>query len=327
MILTNNPNRPSFKQRVQVYLSKLQQAGLLVEVIKLPTNKLERLKVFKRASQFDGVLLQKKCLNLFDAACLRRYSRKIIYDFDDAVMYSPTTPESNRSSHFRLFRRTAKLADMIIAGNLYLAEHARRFNPNVEILPTGLDTSNYKLCAKPKNDGRTRLVWIGSSSTLKYLAEIKPVLEEIAARFDNVVLRIIADDFLELQNMVVEKCRWSEQTQVIDLVTSDIGLAPLPNNRFTRGKCGFKILQYAAAGLPVVASPVATNAEYVCDGITGFHAINASQWIDRISELAESAELQTTMGREGQTNVKNFDINVIGKRLLDLIGGVLQQDE
>jgi glycosyltransferase involved in cell wall biosynthesis len=323
LILTNNPNRASFKQRVEVYLSKLQEGGVFAEVIKLPTSELERLKVFKRASQFDGVLLQKKRLNLFDAVCLRRYGRKIIYDFDDAVMYSDKSPERNRSSHFRLFRRTAKLADMVIAGNLYLAEHARRFNPNVEILPTGLNTSNYKLCPKLKNDGRIRLVWIGSSSTLKYLAEIKPALEEIGARFDNVVLRIIADDFFDLQNMEVEEFRWSLEKQAADLATSDVGLAPLPNNRFTKGKCGFKILQYAAAGLAVVASAVGINAEYVCDGVTGFHAINASQWIDKISELIENAELRRTMGREGQANVKNFDIDVIGKRLLDLIVGAL----
>lgn len=318
LILTNNPNRASFRQRVEVYLSKLQEGGVFAKVTKLPTSELERLKVFKRASQFDGVLLQKKCLNLFDAICLRRYSRKIIYDFDDAVMYSPTTPESNRSSHFRLFRRTTKLADMVIAGNLYLAEHARRFNPNVEILPTGLDTSNYKLRAKLKNDGKTRLVWIGSSSTLKYLAEIKPALEKIGARFDNVVLRIIADDFFDLQNMDVEEFRWSPEKQVADLATSDVGLAPLPNNRFTRGKCGFKILQYAAAGLAVVTSAVGINAEYVCDGVTGFHAVNASQWIDKISELIENAELRRTMGRQGEANVKKFDINVIGKHFLDL---------
>ena len=319
LILTNNLNRASFKQRVEVYLSKLQEGGVFAEVTKLPTSELERLKVFKRASQFDGVLLQKKCLNLFDAICLRRYSRKIIYDFDDAIMYSPKAPERNSFSHFNPFSRTVKLADMVIAGNFYIAEQAREFNPNVEILPTGLDTSNYKLCAKLKNDGKTRLVWIGSSSTLKYLAEIKPALEEIGARFDNVVLRIIADDFFDLQNIVVEKYRWSEETQVIDLVTSNIGLAPLPNNRFTRGKCGFKILQYAAAGLAVVASAVGVNAEYVCDGVTGFHAMNASQWIDKISELIENTELRRTMGREGQSNVKNVDIDVIGKRLLDLI--------
>ncbi|UCC21670.1 MAG: glycosyltransferase family 4 protein, partial [Planctomycetota bacterium] len=259
------------------------------------------------------------CLNLFDAACLRRYGRKIIYDLDDAVMYSPTTPESNKSSHFRLFRRTAKLADMIIAGNLYLAEYARKSNSNVEVVPTGLDINAYKLQTDAKKDGKIRLVWIGSSSTLNYLAEIKPALEEIGARFDNVVLRIIADDFFDLRNMKVEKRLWAEESRAAELATSNIGLAPLPDNHFTRGKCGFKILEYAAAGLAVVASAVGINAEYVCDGVTGFHAINALQWIDKISELVENPVLRRTMGREGQTNVKNFDIDVIGKRFLDLI--------
>lgn len=319
LILTNNPNRASFKQRVEVYLGKLQEGGVFAEVIKLPTSELERLKVFKRASQFDGVLLQKKCLNLFDAVCLRRYSRKIIYDFDDAVMYSPTTPESNGSSHFRLFRRTAKLADMVIAGNPYLAEHAQKFNSNVEVVPTGLDINAYKLQTDAKKDRKIRLVWIGSKSTLPYLAETQPALEQIGSRFDNVILRIIADDFFDLQNIKVEKRRWAQESRVFELATSDIGLAPLPDNRFTRGKCGFKILQYAAAGLPVVASAVGVNAEYVCAGVTGFHAINTSQWIDKISELIENAELRKRMGREGQTNVKNFDVDVIGKRLLDLV--------
>jgi glycosyltransferase involved in cell wall biosynthesis len=180
---------------------------------------------------------------------------------------------------------------------------------------------------KPKNGGKIRLVWIGSKSTLKYLAEIKPALEEIGSRFDNAILRIICDDFFDLQNMEVEKHQWSEETQVIDLATSDFGLAPLPDNRFTRGKCGFKILQYAAAELPVIASPVGVNAEYVCDGVTGFHAINTSQWVDKISELIENAELRKRMGREGRAKVKNFDIDVLGKRLLDLIVRALQNDE
>ena len=218
--------------------------------------------------EFDGVFLQKKGLNPFDAFWLRKYSKKIIYDFDDAIMYSPKTPERYSLSHFRRFRRTAKLADMVIAGNSYLAEHARKFNSNVEILPTGLDVKAYKSGTKSKNDDKIRLVWIGSQSTLKYLAEIKPTLEEIGSRFDNVILRIICDNFIDLRKMPVEKCPWSEQTQVIDLATSDIGLAPLPDNRFTRGKCGFKVLQYAAAGLPVVASPVGVNTEYISDGIT-----------------------------------------------------------
>lgn len=131
-------------------------------------------------------------------------------------MYSPKTPDSSKTSHFRLFRRTAKLADMIIAGNYYLAELAQRFNDNIKVLPTGLDTKAYNLSIKPEDDGKIRLVWTGSKSTLKYLMEIKAVLEEVGARFPNVVLRIICDDFFDLKNMEVEKLHWSLENQAKD---------------------------------------------------------------------------------------------------------------
>lgn len=325
LIISNNLKRASFRQRIGVYLDTLRTNGIVCEVAKLPAGSLGRRKLFKQAADFDGVFLHKKRMNVFDAVWLHRYSRTIIYDFDDAIMYSPKAPERNSFSHFSPFRRTAKLVDMIIAGNSYLAEHARKFNSRVEVLPTGLNTKEYRVDTRPENDGKIRLVWIGSSSTLKYLVEIKSALEEIGARFDNVVLRIIADDFFDLQNMVVEKYHWSEEMQVIDLVTSDIGLAPLPDNRFTRGKCGFKILQYAAAGLAVITSPIGVNAEYVHHGVTGFHAVNTLQWVEKIAELIENSGLRKTMGRQGQVRVKDFDIEVIGKRILDLIVRVLAQ--
>ena len=323
LILTNNPNRASFRLRIVVYLDILQANDIDCVIAKLPSGTLARRKLFQKAADFDGVFLHRKILNFFDAFWLHRHSRKIIYDFDDALMYSDRKPECNYWSRKRRFRRSVELADLVIAGNPYLAEHAQKFNPRVEVLPTGLDIKAYRTERRAKNDGKIRLVWIGSKSTLKYLAEIKPALEEIGSRFDNAILRIICDDFFDLQNMKVEKHQWHKDTEGADLINSDIGLAPLPDDRFTRGKCGFKILQYAAAKLPVVASPVGMNAEYVSDGVTGSHAINASQWIDKISKLIENAELRKTMGQEGQARVKNFDIDEIGKRLLDLIVGAL----
>ncbi len=319
LILTNNLNRASFRQRIVVHLDILQANDIDCEVAQLPSGTLARRKLFKKAADFDGVFLHRKILNFFDAFWLRRYSRKIIYNFDDALMYSDRKPGCNFWSRQRRFRRSVELADLVISGNSYLAEHAQKFNPRVEVLPTGLDIKAYRAQTKAKNDDKMRLVWIGSKSTLKYLAEIKPALEEIGSRFDNAILRIICDDFFGLQNMKVEKHQWQKDTEVVNLVNSDIGLAPLPDDRFTRGKCGFKILQYAAAKLPVVASPVGVNAEYVCDGITGFHAINASQWVDKISELIENAELRKRMGQEGQAKVKIFDINVLGKQFTELI--------
>jgi len=323
LILSNNPSRASFRQRIGVYLDALRSNGINPEVVKLPRGSLARWKLFKRAADFDGVFLHKKRLNFFDAFWLHRYSKKIIYDFDDTVMYSPKNPERNSLSHFIPFRRTVKLADMIIAGNSYLAEHARKFNPNVRILPTGLDTETYKVQAGLKNNDKIRLVWIGGKSTLCYLAEIEPALEEIGSRFDNVILRIICDDFLNLQNIPVEKYLWSEDTEAADLATCDIGLAPLPDNRFTRGKCGFKILQYASAGLPVIASPVGLNIDYIRQG-GGCLADGASDWIDKMSLLISDSQLRRQMGQKSRANVAQFDARVLGRLLIGLIKACIE---
>ena len=319
LIISNNPNRASFRQRIEVYLKILDSGNIHCEVARLPSGGLARLKLFKQATAFEGVLLHKKCLNLLNAVWLRKYSRKIIYDFDDAIMYSPNKPASNKTSHFRLFRRTAKLADMIIASNSYLAEHAQRFNNNVKVLPTGLDTDPYNIERNIEADGKIRLVWIGSKSTLKYLAEIKPVLEQIGRRFSNVILRIICDVFFDLDNMQVEKCIWSLEKQAPDLIGCDIGLAPLLDNRFTRGKCGFKILQYQAAHLPVIASPVGVNAEFIVDGMTGYWASNNNEWFNAISKLIENTALRKQMANAGLEHVKDFDVNPIGTKLCKII--------
>ncbi|TKJ33979.1 MAG: hypothetical protein CEE38_19240 [Planctomycetes bacterium B3_Pla] len=323
LILTNNPDRASFRQRIGIYLDTLRAGGINCEVAKLPTGSLARRKLFKRAMDFNGVLLHKKCLNCLDAFYLRKYGRKIIYNFDDAVMYSDRNPERHSRSHFVPFRRTVKLTSVVIAGNSYLAGHAKEFNSRVEVVPTGLDMKSYEVKAKVKNDGKIRLVWIGSKSTLKYLAGIKPALEEIGSRFDNVVLRIICDEFFDLDNVEVEKRQWSHETQFLDLAASDIGLAPLPDNRFTRGKCGFKILQYAAAGLPVIASPVGVNAEYVSDGVTGFHAVSVMEWTESISTIIKDSQLRRSMGLAGRHKVERFDIATVGKQFYDIIDNCL----
>ncbi len=318
-ILTNNPKRASFRQRIAIYLDTLRANGLNCEVAKLPSSSLARRRLFKQTAKFEGVFLHRKGLNFIDAFFLSKYRKKVIYDFDDAIMYSDKTPERNSRSHFTPFSQSVELADMVIAGNSYLAEHALRFNQNVVVLPTGLDIKAYKVQTNIQNDGKIRLVWIGSRSTLKYLAEIKPALEQIGSRFNNIILRIICDDFFDLKNMEVEKFQWSLEKQPVDLATSHIGLAPLPDNRFTRGKCGFKILQYQAASLPVIASPVGVNSEYVRQNVTGFLATSIQEWTEKITQLIKNSQLRKQMGNEGLAQVQNFDTDIIGKKLLELI--------
>jgi len=321
LVLTNNPRRPSFRQRIELYIDLLRASGIEAEVARLPGPVLERARTIRRCAAYDAVFLHKKKLNLFELLLLKRYCRKLIYDFDDAVMYKPSAPNRRSFSPLVRFALTVRQADLVIAGNRYLAGQARKYNPNVEILPTGLDLGEYRTrtSAPATADRPVRLVWIGSRSTLRYLAELRPALDEIGSRFDNVVLRIISDRFLELQRMPVEKCPWSYRTQFTDLATADIGLAPLPDNPFTRGKCGFKILQYAAAGLPVVASPVGVNCDYVQQNVTGLFASEAAQWVDAISRLVRDPAERIRLGRAARESVEKFDLKVIGQRLAELL--------
>jgi glycosyltransferase involved in cell wall biosynthesis len=327
LVITNNDslNQPSFRQRIALYLDLLRARGIDCHVARLPREALERRALYASARRFAGVLLHRKVLTAWDAFWLRRLGGTVIYDFDDAVMYSNRQDGRLCPIRSRRFRRAVALSRLVIAGNEYLAQHARRYNPHVEILPTGLGVGAYPVPAPRAKDGLVRLVWIGGGSVLKHLRRIVPALEEVGRRFPQVRLPIISNQFLNLQAMPVEQRPWSRETEVADLVTSDVGLAPLTDDPFTRGKCAFKILQYQAAGLPVVASPVGVNEQYVRDGVTGFLARDLSQWADRLAALIVNPDLRLALGRAGRRDVEKFDVHVLGERFCRLILACLEQ--
>ncbi len=324
LILSHNPDRASFRQRIGVYLPLLEAGGIRCQVEKSPASKIARYRLFSGAGRYDTVLLQKHILNIWEAYVLRKSARKIIYDFDDAVMVNPCNPSRRHCSHRRLFERTVRLADCVIAGNAYLADHARPFCWNVHILPTGLDTQKYDIASAPASDGKIRLVWIGSKATLGYLNELTPVLEQIGKEYPNVVLRIICGTFFDLKQMPVEQKHWSLDTEAMDLAACDIGLCPLPDDHYTRGKCGFKILQYFAAGLPAIASPVGFNKELVIPEKTGFLASSQEQWVSAIKRLIENESLRQSLGRQAKQFVHNYDTAVIGEQFCALTKQALQ---
>ena len=324
LILSNNTERASFRQRIGVYLDCLKAGGIDYEIAKLPSGVFTGRSVFKRAADFDGVLLHKKGLNPLDAYLLRKYSKKIIFNYDDAVMFNPENPDKYSFARMTRFKRSIRLADMVVVGSRYLAEQGMAYNQAITVLPIGLDVSRYNPSdAGRKPDGKVRLVWIGSSSTKKYLEMIRPALEQIGKRYSNAVLRMICDDFLDFENIEVEKCLWSPKSRYYDLAGGDIGLAPLPGDRFTMGKCSFKVLEYAASGLPAVASPVGTNSEHLIEGVTGFFAGDTQQWVDNISKLIDDKQLREKMGQNGLENAAKHDVTVIGQRLVDLIKSVI----
>ena len=322
LILSRHPESASFRQRITLYFDSLTAAGIEYRVEPLPSKLYKTLKLFSRASGFDAVFLHKKRLPPLENFFLRKNAKKIIYDFDDAVMFDQQHPENPHPKKLKRFAATVKMADKIIAGNTFLADFAKQFNDSTVILPTGLNTEEYKI-KKNKPDDKIRLVWIGSGSNLLYLEHIKDSFEQIGKKYSNVVLRIICNEFFDLANMPVEKIKWSLKNQVPDLVNSDIGLAPLPDDNFTRGKCGFKILQYAAASLPSVASPVGVNADMVQNGINGFLAETPRQWTDSISRLIENPDLCIKMGQQAEITAKNYNVLLLGKKFTDIISGIM----
>lgn len=324
LILSNNPSRASYRQRIGIYVERLAERGIEGRLEQLPKSLIGRARLYAAAREYDGVLLHKKTLNAIDARLLRRFARRIIYDLDDAIMYSPRRPEQDKRSHRIPFYRTVSMVDHVIAGNGYLADHARPYCPSVHVLPTGLCLGPYRAARRRPNGDVVRLVWIGSKSTLRYLEQITEVLTAVGRRYPNVVLRIIADQFTEPDGIPVEKHSWSGTREAQELLDSDIGLAPLPDNAFTRGKCAFKILQYFAASLPCVASPVGMNRDLVRDDETGFSAQSRREWIDTLGRLIEDETLRRSMGERGNRLVQEYDQQRIGERFCDLIEQALR---
>jgi glycosyltransferase involved in cell wall biosynthesis len=325
LILTSNPERASFRQRIGTYLDTLRASGIDCDVAILPSGFLSRQRLLMQAAKYDGVFVHKKMFNWLDAITLRKYAKKVIFNFDDAIMYDHKHPERDSMPRHVAFHRMVKMADMVLVGSSYLAKQALPFNDRIEILPIGLEVKRYGTDARPSSDGKVRLVWIGSATTLCYLQRISPILDEVGSRCTNTVLRIIGEEFLELANMPVETMMWSDKNRFAGLAASDIGLAPLPDDRFSQGKCSFKVLEYAASGLPVVGSAVGTNPDHIVHNVTGFLAGDDKEWIAAIVRLIEDPYLRRTMGAAGSEHAKKFDTSVFGQKLAGMIAQCLQR--
>jgi glycosyltransferase involved in cell wall biosynthesis len=200
------------------------------------------------------------------------------------------------------FKTTCAILDHCVAGNAYLAEIFAARGVATSILPTVVDPLHYQVKLHAATDS-PRLVWIGSRSTLPYLATIAGGLKMAADRTPGLRLTVIADRTWHDAPLPVDFVPWSEAAEAAALAGGDIGIAPTPEDRWTLGKCGFKIIQCMAAGLPVVASPIGANATIVCEGQTGYLPTTDEQWADAIVRLASDTMLRATMGAMARRDV------------------------
>jgi glycosyltransferase involved in cell wall biosynthesis len=203
----------------------------------------------------------------------------------------------------RRFLATSRVVDHVAAGNEYLAEIFRRQRCRALVVPTVVDAGRYQV--KPHAATPTpRLVWIGSHSTMPYLRLFLPAIEQAARELPGLRLLTIADARIESHAIAVEHEPWSEAGETAALCRGDIGIAPTPTDPWTMGKCGFKILQYMACGLPVIASPVGANAQIVIEGETGFLPREPAEWPAAVVRLAKDAELRSKMGAAARQRVQ-----------------------
>jgi glycosyltransferase involved in cell wall biosynthesis len=302
------------------YIPCLEREGYLPEVFVIPKNYMDRLSLFRIIRDFDLVFLHRKLLSAIWWLLLRKNSRNLIYDFDDAVMFRDSAHKDPFSARkMNSFKRIIRNADIVIAGNEYLKNLAVNENSKTFVVPTPIDMNRYT--EKPPAIGSNPLIlgWIGSSVTLFYLENMKNVLDTIFDRFPFVRLKIIADKFFDCDRMPVIKKQWAYEEEISDLHSFDIGLMPLTRDPWSMGKCGFKLLQYMAVGVPAVCSPVGVNKEIVIDGENGFWADNELEWIDKVGELVKNRQLRIEMGiRARRTVIERYSTVVNGKKIMDL---------
>ena len=278
----------------------------------------QRRQDLRRVNDFDAVFIQKGFFPGLHAGIEVAMAKRkpVIFDFDDAIWL----PRQGGASLARALHRETevqqilRIATAVIAGNEFLAEYARRFNPNVTVVPSAVDTSRY-----PRAAGSTTVGWIGSRTTLPYLAPLRPAFEALRVK-----PRVIASGDPGVLGFPVEFRQWSLETETAELAQLGIGIAPLPDNAWECGKCGVKILQYMACSLPVVASPVGANAEIVRDGVTGFLARDATEWIEKLRQLTNDAGLRETMGRAGRELVEQrYSVQAAAEQVATVLRQVL----
>jgi glycosyltransferase involved in cell wall biosynthesis len=295
------------RYRLAAFRPFLERAGHVLDLVALPRGWWARLRLFHRL-RGANVILQRKLLPSWQLALLRRAARRLLFDFDDAVFLrdSYSAKGLHDPARLRRFAATIRACDAVVAGNAFLRDEAVRWTApqRVHLIPTCVDPVRYPTATHERTGKGVQLVWIGSSSTLKGLEANVPLLEEIGQHIPGLCLKLVCDRFLELCHLPVMACPWTEEGEAGELVAADVGISWIPDDLWSRGKCGLKVLQFMAAGLPVVANPVGVHPAIIRHGATGFLAAKPGEWVEAISRLARDPELRARMGRAGRLRVE-----------------------
>jgi glycosyltransferase involved in cell wall biosynthesis len=340
---------PSQRFRFEQYFTLLQENGHDIEIQSFLTSQnwqlffkpgqifskiaallrgfTRRFLIVFRITKFDFVFIHREATPvgppIIEWLLAVAFKARIIYDFDDAIWL---TDRKNESWLLRTIKWRTKVRQIcrwslrVSCGNEYLCEYARRFSQNVFYNPTTVDTEKVHRPGRINKKLRDKLIigWTGSHSTTKYLLEVEKILKQIQQRHPAVELLIIADRRPPLSIRYTFQV-WDPDTEIADLEKIDIGIMPLPDDEWSKGKCGFKAIQYMALKIPCVLSPVGVNSRIVTNGLNGFLCATGEQWMDALGKLIGEPALRESMGEAGRKSIiENYSVSSNSRNFLSL---------
>lgn len=257
-----------------------------------------------REAYFTGTTLFEKLFS--------RSRAKLIFDFDDAIWHFDVSDANKKMGWMKNPGKTGNIisrVDLVFAGNEYLAEFARHYNDHVVVIPTTIDTDEYK--AVPfRNIKPVCIGWSGSITTIRHFEMAVPVFKRLKKRFgDDVCFKVIGDGSYKNAELNIQGIPWRKETEIAELAGIDIGIMPLPDDEWAKGKCGLKGLQYMALGIATVMSPVGVNSEIIKDGVNGMLAGSEDEWVEKLSMLINDSDLRRRLGEAGRaTTVASYSV-------------------
>ncbi|UXP32925.1 glycosyltransferase family 4 protein [Reichenbachiella agarivorans] len=333
LFLTPYPQDTAGSQRFRFeqYIAYLEEQGIVVDrqsfideqtwkILYLPGHTLQKfvgiIKGFARrkwmllrAIQYDYVFVHREAAPLgppvFEWFLAKILSRKLIYDFDDAIWKENTTGANSLAAKMKWASKVASICKWsykVSAGNEFLATYARQFNDHVFVNPTTLDTAYLHLPDHSSTKTNVTVGWTGTHSTLKYLDLIEEVVNELQQELPFEFL-IIADQRPDSGIQGFQYLPWDKESEVADLNRIDIGVMPLEMDEWAKGKCGFKALQFMALERPVLVTPIGVNAEIVEHGVSGYHCQSREEWKQQLKVLIQDESLRQQMGIRGREKV------------------------
>ncbi len=286
-----------------------------------------------RANQYDIIFIQREAFmtgfTFFEK--LFKHSRaKLVFDFDDAIWHFDVSEGNKKWGWLKNPGKTAKiisLVDLVFAGNKYLSDYALHHNDHVVIVPTTIDTNEYVKQKPASDDSVICLGWSGSHTTIRHFEFAESFLKPVKEKFgDKIRIKVIGDKTYQNETLGIRGIDWNKKDELKELNEIDIGMMPVPDDEWSKGKCGLKGLQYMALEIPTIMSPVGVNTEIINHGVNGFLASGGDEWFEIISRLIADKDLREKMGKEARkTVVEKYSLQSQKYRYLEYFSKLIEK--